>query len=246
MITTISSSLQQLLRQKDQVLSRTLGQGLSTKEIASLFTLCLGLLMSYGVLIGARYGALQLVSSAIKMPILFLLTTAICFPTLYMFLSYLGIKQGLKQLVGLMLLSLTYISLVLAAFAPVTFFFLITTDGYEFYKFVNVIIFGIAGFIGIRLFYSQMAIIINEAWKQPQQVITDEDALQTEPANCADNTKKARNFLFAWAIMFAFIGAQLSYTLSPFFGDPNLDFVLINAGNSNFFMDVLYTLSRLF
>jgi hypothetical protein len=244
MITTISSSLQQLLRQKNEVLHRTLGEGLSTKEIASLFTLCLGLFMTYGVLIGARYGALQLVSSAIKMPILFLLTTAICFPTLYMFLSYLGIRQGLKQLVGLMLLSLTYISLVLAAFAPVAFFFLITTDGYEFYKFINIIIFSIAGFIGIRLFYSQMGYIIAQAWKKQPAVLTDETT--TVPAVNTDNTAKARNFLFAWAIMFAIIGAQLSYTLSPFFGDPALDFVLINPGRSNFFIDVLLTLSRLF
>jgi ACR3 family arsenite efflux pump ArsB len=120
---SISSTLQQLLRNKEAVLGRTLGEGLTAKELTALFTLCLGLLMGYGLLIGARYDALQAVVSAVKLPILFLLTTAICFPTLYMFLSYLGIRQGLKQLLGLMLLSLTYISLILAAFAPSLSFF---------------------------------------------------------------------------------------------------------------------------
>lgn len=239
---SISATLQQLLRNKQAVLNRTLGEGLTVKEFTALFALCLGLLMSYGLLIGARYDALQATVSAVKLPILFLLTTAICFPTLYMFLSYLGIQQGLKQLLGLMLLSLTYISLVLAAFAPVTFFFLITTNGYEFYKFINIVVFSIAGFIGIRLFYAQMGEIITTAWPKPQYT-TDNTGQLLTPAN--SNGQKALWFLFAWAIMFAFIGAQLSYTLSPFFGDPSKTFILINDGGSNFFLDVRETIRNI-
>jgi hypothetical protein len=239
---SISSTLQQLLRNKDEVVGRTLGEGLTTKEFTALFILCLGLMVGYGLLIGARYDALQAAVSAIKLPILFLLTAAICFPTLYMFLSYLGIRQGLKQLMGLLLLSLTYISLVLASFAPVTFFFLITTNGYEFYKFINIVVFGIAGFIGIRLFYAQMGEIISIAWPK-LQVTTDEAGHLIMPAT--NNKQKAQWFLMAWAVMFALIGAQLSYTLSPFFGDPTKTFILINEGGSNFFLDVMETIGNI-
>lgn len=237
------TTLQNLLRQKDQVESRTLGEGLTTQEMGTLFALCLSLFMAYGLLIGANYGWQQALVSAVKLPMLFLLTSAICFPTLYMFLTYLGIQQGLRQLLGLLLLSLTYISLVLAAFAPVTFFFLITTDGYEFYKFINILIFSMGGYIGIRLFYRNLNAIIIKTWRTKTTFSTGQGDVTVETQG--DNTGKARWFLTGWAFMFAYIGAQLSYTLSPFFGDPDAGFMFINDKGGNFFEDVLKTITNL-
>ena len=52
-------------------------------------------------------------------------------------------------------------------------------------------------------------------------------------------------FTFSWAILYAIIGTQLSYTFSPFFGDPTQEFLLINDRGGNFFMDVIETLSQL-
>lgn len=243
MKTNLYQTLQSLLRQKESVLHRTLTDGLQSHEMVSLFTLSLGLFMGYGLLIGASYNWVQALVSSMKLPLLFLLTAAICFPTLYMFLSYLGIKQGLKQLLGLMLLSLTYISLVLAAFAPVTFFFLITTDGYEFYKFLNIIIFSIAGFIGVRLFYSNIKIVIEDSFSTTPQIENNTGELALSPS--PDKSNKARIFIALWAILFATIGTQLSYTLSPFFGKPGIDFILINPNKGNFFKDVLETILNL-
>jgi hypothetical protein len=241
-------TLKELLREKDSLLKRTLGIGLSVQEMSSLFLLCLGLLMGYGLLLGAQYNALQAVVSAVKLPILFILTTAICFPTLYMFLSYLGIKQGFKQILGLLLICLTYISLIVAAFAPVTFFFLITTDGYEFYKFLNIIIIAIGGFIGIRLFYSQMLLVYKESWVVAPEIEMDSvesiAATFKGPAKNS-NYNKAIKFTFSWALLFAIIGSQLSYSLSPFFADPSQEFLLLNDRNGNFFMDVIETILRL-
>lgn len=241
-------TLKELLREKDTLLKRTLGIGLSVQEMGSLFLLCLALLMGYGFLLGAQYNALQALVSAVKLPILFILTTAICFPTLYMFLSYLGIKQGFKQILGLLLISLTYISLIVAAFAPVAFFFLITTDGYAFYKFLNIIIIAIGGFIGIRLFYGQMLLVYKESWTlepESQTVEIEGEALKLKPTHTSPSYNKAIKFTFAWALLFATIGAQLSYSLSPFFADPTQEFLLLNDRNGNFFMDVVETLFKL-
>jgi hypothetical protein len=104
-------------------------------------------------------------------------------------------------------------------------------------------VFSIAGFIGIRLFYAQMGEIINTTWPKRPHYFANDAGQITIPEN--QNGQKARWFLFAWAVMFAFIGAQLSYTLSPFFGDPSKDFILINDGGSNFFLDVLETLRNI-
>jgi len=237
------SPLQQLLREKDNTFSRTLGEGLTTAELLSLFSLSLAFYMGYGLLIGASYNWIQALVSAVKLPLLFLLTATICFPTLYLFLSYLGVKQGLRQLLGFTLLCLTYISVVLAAFAPVAFFFLITTRGYEFYKFINIVIFSIAGFIGIRLFYAKMNEVIAATWRSASTFNTSggDITIATE----GDNTSKARIFLFLWAVLFAVIGTQLSYTLSPFFGDPGKEFMIINTSGGSFFEDVIKTIANI-
>lgn len=234
-------TLQTLFRQKDTLLRRTLGDGLMGHEMVSLFTLCLALLMGYGLLIGASHSVPQALVSCVKLPVLFLLTSAICFPTLYMFLSYLGIRQGLRQLLGLMLVSLTFISLVLTAFAPVTFFFLITTGGYAFFKFINIIVFSVAGFIGIRLFYGCIRMVIQEGLA-PLVMSTVEGSA---PALTADNRPKARLFIFLWAIMFSVIGTQLSFTLSPFFGDPGQPFIWFTDEKGNFFLDLINTITSL-
>lgn len=242
-------TLKELLREKDSILKRTLGIGLSVQEMGSLFLLCLILLMGYGFLLGAQYNALQAIVSAVKLPLLFVLTTAICFPTLYMFLSYLGIKQGFVQILGLLLICLTYISLIVAAFAPVAFFFLITTNGYAFYKFINIIIIAIGGVIGIRLFYSQMLMVYKESWMQSPKIDTPGvESVEAAFAETSKNTNynKAIKFTFAWALLFAIIGSQLSYSLSPFFADPTQEFLLLNDRNGNFFMDVAETILLLF
>ena len=238
---TFFVTLKELLRKKDDLLKRTLGVGLSNQEMGGLFILSIAMFTCYGFLLGAQFNLLQSLVSGVKLPLLFILTTLICFPTLYMFLSYLGIKQGLKQILGLLVVCLTYISLVIAAFAPVAFFFLITTNGYAFYKFINIVIIAIGGYIGIRLFYEQMLLIYKESWMPATgQETAEATAERTNPV-----FKKAIWFTFSWAMLYAIIGTQLSYTFSPFFGDPTQDFIWINDRGGNFFMDVIETLAKL-
>ena len=58
--------------------------------IWQMFLSSTGALAGYGAVIGFSHSWLQALSSAIKLPIVFLLTLAICLPTLYLFnlLSY--------------------------------------------------------------------------------------------------------------------------------------------------------------
>ncbi len=220
-----------LLKNKDETIARILNKEGSTKEILSMLLASTLMYAVFGLIIGASHSVLQSLSSALKLPLLFYFTSLICFPTLFFFLSFLGAKQNFRQLLGFIILCNTYISLVLAAFAPVAFFFLIAGYSYALFKFINILIFIVAGFTGIYLFYKEIKKIIYDVDKENE-----------------DHHKVGKGLLFlrGWAILFAFIGLQLSFTLSPFFGIRGTQFIFLTPENSNFFSNLLETIAALF
>ncbi len=225
----ILNLISQLLKQRQDSIDRMLHKESSSIELMLMFLLSLSMFAGFGFLIGASHSFLQGISSAIKLPLLFYITSLICFPTLYFFLSFLGIKQNARQLFSFIVLCNTFIAMVLAAFAPVSFFFLITGYSYNLFKFINTLIFSVAGFTGIYLFYREIKKIIKD-------VAIENNGLKTQ---------KGLLFLRLWAIMFAFIGLQLSFTLSPYFGIPGQEFIFFTNEKANFFSDIIHTANRL-
>jgi hypothetical protein len=61
----------------------------------------------YGVVLGSNFGLLQALSSAVKLPLLFLATLAICLPTLYLFNLVFGAKLSVLQAVTLIMVAIT-------------------------------------------------------------------------------------------------------------------------------------------
>ena len=56
----------------------------------------------------------------------------------------------------------------------------------------------------------------------------------------------ARRMIFtAWIILYAFVGSQMAYTLSPFVGDSQQPFVLLAAFGGNFYSSVANAISEL-
>ncbi len=96
-------------------------------------------------------------SSAIKLPLLFVATLAICLPTLYLFNLIFGARLSMMQAVTLIMVSITVISMLALAFAPISLFFLISADNYPFFKLLNVAILVLAAFVGLRFLTSGMA-----------------------------------------------------------------------------------------
>jgi len=226
---SILNLINQLLKQRQDSINRMLHKESSNIEVLLMFLLSLTMFAAFGFLIGISHSVLQAISSAIKLPLLFYITSLICFPTLYFFLSFLGSKQSTRQLFSFIVLCNTFIAMVLAAFAPVSFFFLITGYSYNLFKFINTIIFSVAGFTGIYLFYREIRKIIRD-------IAVENDVLKTQ---------KGLLFLRLWAIMFAFIGLQLSFTLSPYFGIPGQKFMFFTSEKASFFSDIFGTISRL-
>src|SRR5512136_723593 len=113
----------------------------------------------YGAVMGSTHSLWQALSSAAKLPILFLATLIICSPTLYFFNVLYGSNQSLTQNVALMLTAITVTAVLLLSFAPIVVFFLLTTSGYQFFKLLNVAFFAVCGTVGVAFLSQGMRIV---------------------------------------------------------------------------------------
>jgi hypothetical protein len=90
-----------------------------------------------------------MLATSVKVPALFLLTLLVTFPSLYVFNALVGsslrITANLRLLVAALAVTLT----VLASFGPIVAFFSVSTTSYPFMKLLNVVVFGVAGFLGV-------------------------------------------------------------------------------------------------
>jgi len=168
----------------------------------------------YGAVLGSTHSLWQAMSSAVKLPILFLATVIVCSPTLYFFNVLFGSNQSLTQNVALMLTAITVTAVLLLAFTPIVLFFLLTTSGYQFFKLLNVGIFTISGWMGV-LFLSQGMRIVAAAGKQ--------------------GASARRNVVRLWILLYAFVGSQMAWTLRPFIGAPSMKFELFRQLGGNFY-----------
>jgi hypothetical protein len=198
------------------------GIGLTAKTRAML-TSSLVFLAVYGAVLGSKAGALQALSSAVKLPILFLATLLICAPTLYFFHVLFGSSQGLRQTIALMLTAITVTSVLLVSFCPIVVFFLLTTAGYQFFKVLNVAIFGICGVVGV--------IFLNQGLR----IVSSDDPEGARGRGCVT---------WLWVVLYAFVGSQMAWTLRPFIGAPSMPFELFRQLGGNFYADVVASLGE--
>lgn len=178
----------------------------------------------YGAIIGSFNGLAQALSSAIKLPALYLITLLICFPTLYFFNITFGSRKTAGQHFAMLLTAVAVISVLLFSFAPITLFFLTSTNDYQFYKLLNVAIFSITGFIGVKFLYEGMALLSKE----------DTEGIETR-----------MGVLRFWLFLYAFVGTQLAWTLRPFFGAPGAPFELFREMQGNFYLNILDGISEI-
>ncbi len=192
------SSLIRLLRDRPQFLEEVRTKVKLESKIASLLVSSSLFFAIYGGIIGAYGGGLQIISSAIKLPALYLLTLLICLPTLYFFDILFGSRLGFRQYVTMALTAVSVIGVLLFSFAPVILFFLISVKDYFFFLLLNVLVMGVTGTIGVRLFYKGMR---------------DISGSPDTP-----NPTSRRYLLQGWMLLYGLVGSQLGWTLRPFLG----------------------------
>lgn len=176
----------------------------------------------YGGIMGIYHSWMQALASAVKLPALYLITLLICLPTLYFANIIFGSKRTLGQHFALVLTAVSLTSVLLFSFGPIALFFLISTNNYQFLILLNVVIFGVTGFIGVSSLYKAANFVL-------------------EQDNEGSNTR--RKILQLWLLLYAFVGCQLGWTLRPFFGTPDSPFSLFREREGNFYVSIIQSLA---
>jgi hypothetical protein len=200
------------------------GKELEAKMRAMLVS-CLAFFALYGAVMGSSHSLWQALSSAGKLPLLFLATLLVCAPTLYFFNLIFGSNQSLSQSIVLMLSGITVTAVLLLSFAPVVLFFLLTTSHYQFFKLLNVGVFTVSGGVGVAFLSHGMRIV----------------------SRASQSGAGARGLVtYAWIVLYGFVGSQMAWTLRPFIGAPSItEFELFRELGGNFYANVLASLGEI-
>jgi len=203
---------------------------------------------------------MQLLASTLKVPALFFLTLLVTFPSLYVFNALVGSRLAVGSLLRLLVAAMGVTLAVLAAFGPIVAFFSVSTTSYHFMSLLNVLVFAIAGVLGLKfllqtlhrltLIAEQQAVFLPEAATPPAA-----PAEPTKPQKSSGALERLEGYTLGphvrlvfrcWVIVFALVGAQMSWVLRPFIGDPGRPFEWFRARESNFFQAVWLTILNLF
>lgn len=164
----------------------------------------------------------QVLASAVKLPILFLITLIICLPSLYFFNLFFGSRLTFFQTLALVLTAITVTSVLLVSFLPIVLFFWWTAPSYQFFKLLNVGFFTLTGFFGVIFLHLGMTHVHQNEGVFLRLLI-----------------------LWGWILVYGFVGSQMAWTLRPFFGAPELPFELFRQMGGNFYGDVLHSIGEI-
>jgi len=176
----------------------------------------------HGAVLGISNSILQALSSAIKLPILYLITLAICLPTLYFFNLLFGSRLTLAQTFALIMTAIAVTAVLTLSFAPIALFFWLTAPNYQFYKLLNVGILAITGVAGLSFLWQGMRHVQKGEGMGVRSLI-----------------------LWLWIFIYGFVGTQMAWTLRPFFGAPDLPFEVFRDLGGNFYMNVIQSVIQL-
>jgi hypothetical protein len=136
---------------------------------------------------------------------------------------------------------------VLASFGPIVAFFSVTTTSYPFMVLLNVILFAVAGGLGLGFLLQTMHRLTMSV---PPPVPATAPESSPEPASALERVpwkgRNVRAVFTCWVIVFGLVGAQMSWVLRPFIGAPDRPFEWVRHREANFFIAVKRTLVDLF
>jgi hypothetical protein len=217
---------------------------------------------------------LQLMATTIKVPLLFALTLAVTFPSLYVFNALVGSRLHCLSMLRLLVASLAVNICVLASLGPIVAFFSVSTNSYGFMVLFNVAMFTIGGVLGLMFLLRTLNRMTRGTLPstntaegsvgEPQNdarigsVDDDQSESDTEQVEAAlvdhgaldlmegEQWGRRVRFVFTvWLVTFSLVGSQMGWVLRPFIGDPKEPFTLFRERESNFFAAVLRTLGHL-
>jgi hypothetical protein len=207
----------------------------------------------------------QLLAAALKIPLLFLLTLAVTFPSLYLFSALLDSPMGFRQTLRLLLTAILVTLAGAASFGPILGFFTVSTESYAFMILLNTALLGVAGLIGmafliVRLRGAGRPDRAEGAAHEPEPVGPPEVAGVDLPPRIAawskaqarrpqfgdfsTGARRGSGLLQLWIVIYGLVGVQMAWVLRPFIGNPDGPMALFRPVGGNFFEAIFHALER--
>lgn len=189
-------------------------------KVTSLAISSVLFLTIYGFATGLGHSFWQALSSAVKMPLLFVATMTFCLPALYFFsLALLRTQLRMLQVTAVVFAGIGVTAFLLLGLAPVTFFFVLTSGSYPFFQLLAVTFVALSGCIGLYFLWRGMVRVDLGGGNVPRIF------------ECA--------LLGVWSTLYVFVGAQMTWRLSPLIGEPETPFVFLQLSRDTFCVDVM-------
>lgn len=149
--------------------------------------------------------ALQVLYSAIKVPLLLVITLALALPSFFIANTIFGLQTDFRRALRVIVASQAALTLVLFALAPLTLVCYASGPNYSTAILFNALMFATAS-------------------------IAAQFILRRGYAPLIVQNRRHKKLLYAWLFIYAFVGIQLGWTLRPFIGAPGQPATFLRAG----------------
>ncbi len=171
----------------------------------------IGRVLLFGAACTALYGLLmatvqgvgpsrweQMAYSAVKVPVLLTLSAGVAFPSFFVVISLLGLRDDLRLSIRALAATQAAVGVVLLSLAPLTLLAYASTPGHADHLLANMVVFAVASLAG--------QVVLRRLYRP----LIDRNPLH-------------RRVLRVWIVVYAFIGVQLGWVLRPFVGTPGAE-----------------------
>jgi len=194
-------------------------------RIARMIILFTALTAFYGLIMGCYSGPLQALTAAVKVPVMFFLSLAVCFPAFFLIQYILGSRMTLSVMTGIILSGFVLTGAIMVSFTPVIVFFILTGGDYHFLQLMHVAVFALSGVFGMKMVLDALRYSCEQKGVYPQTGVVV--------------------FRF-WVVILAFVGIQLAWNLRPFMAERGEPYGLFRKYEGNFYSAVVYSVDQLF
>jgi len=208
-------TIESVFKESQTLCAETVQQVETPRKVADLALYAVAGSALYGATMGLNHSLLQAAVSAVKVPALFLVTLAICLPTLHFIGLLFGSTIRFSQSLVVLLAGIALTSILLAAFAPISLLFLASGSEYPFLLLMHVAIFAFCGAAGLYSIHRNFLFIRQEAGGDTA-------------------SSPSAHVLKVWMLLYMFVGTQTAYILSPFVNRAP-SFALFHEGQGNFY-----------
>lgn len=155
---------------------------------------------TYGAVMGTFGGLegerlLQIVYSAVKVPMLLLITFAISVPSFFVINTLLGLREDFREALAALVATQAGLTVILASLAPMTALWYASSSNYDQALLFNGFMFGVASIAAQWILRARYRPLIA---RNPRHLL----------------------MLRGWLVLYAFVAIQLAWVLRPFVGSP--------------------------